>query len=59
MHQRFQQEFEDSEEEDNESIGYSISKHRNVGNYDPLAGQYQSDSSEFDSDFESSEKNFR
>ncbi|KAK5961858.1 ubiquitin-specific protease UBP1 PWA37_000741 [Arxiozyma heterogenica] len=57
VHQRFQQEFEDSEEEDNESIGYSISKHRNVGNYDPLAGQYQSDSSEFDSDFESSEKN--
>lgn len=56
VHQRFQQEFEDSEEEDDEDIEYSTSRRRNVDNYDPLAGQYQSYSSESDYEFEGSEK---
>lgn len=50
VHQKFEQEFEDSEEDSGEE--YHSQGNRNVSNYDPLEGQYDSDSSDYESDIE-------
>ncbi|CAL9731412.1 ubiquitin carboxyl-terminal hydrolase 1 [Monosporozyma unispora] len=50
VHQKFQQEFEDSDEEEDQDEDYYSQRNRNASNYDPLEGQYDSDSSDYESE---------